>query len=197
VTVKVEPPPGTRIAWFTAAASFRTHLHQAARNNKNSIAFALDPDGEFTEIYRADVPLDTEHWHYNASREVRLDEPARAVYVRYVGDPALNNVQVYAHCLDDFRRSDSPVTITHAWTEPAVRRSRPIAGGIGGRLRDDPEADVRRTARVVRLRHVLVAQGRRVGAPRHETARRWVHCDSRAGEKTGPRHHPRCREIYS
>jgi hypothetical protein len=133
VTVKVEPPPGTRIAWFTAAASFRTHLHQAARNNKNSIAFALDPDGEFTEIYRADVPLDTEHWHYNASREVRLDEPARAVYVRYVGDPALNNVQVYAHCLDDFRRSDSPVTITHAWTENGQAKTKTVTLSEAGR----------------------------------------------------------------
>jgi hypothetical protein len=123
VTVKVEPPPGGRIAWFAAAASFRTHFHQAARNNKNSIAYALEPGGDFTEIYRADVPADTEHWHYNACREVRLENSADAVYVRYVGDPALNNFQVYAHCLDDHRRSDSPVVITHAWTEDGVART--------------------------------------------------------------------------
>ncbi|MCL4205024.1 MAG: hypothetical protein KJ000_21290 [Pirellulaceae bacterium] len=123
VTVKVEPPPGSRIAWFAAGASFRTHLHQAARNNKNSIAYGLAPDGDFFEIYRADVPTDTEHWHYNACREVRLEDPANAVYVRYVGDPALNNVQIHAHCLDDYRRSDSPVVITHAWTEGDASRT--------------------------------------------------------------------------
>jgi hypothetical protein len=57
---------------------------------------------------------------------VRLDDPADAVYVRYVGDPALNNVQVYAHCLDDHRRSDSPVTITHAWTENGESKTKMV-----------------------------------------------------------------------
>ncbi|MCH5377322.1 MAG: hypothetical protein JJ992_25450 [Planctomycetes bacterium] len=46
-----------------------------------------------------------------------MPEPADTVYVRYVGDPALNNFWIYAHCLDDGRASDSAVEITHAWME--------------------------------------------------------------------------------
>jgi len=117
VTVRVAAPPKTRIAWFGAGAAFRTHLHQAARNTRNSIRYAVGTPHDFQQIYRAEVPDDTEHWHYNAYREVRLPEPANTVYVRYEGDPALNNFWIYAHCLDEERRSSGPVEITHAWTE--------------------------------------------------------------------------------
>lgn len=117
ITVKVESPPGTRIAWFTAGASFRTHLHEAASKNRNTIEYAVHAPRDFREIYRADVPTDTEHWHYNAHPEVRLDAPAQRLFVRYLGDPAINNFHVYAHVLDDVRRSDSPVVITHRWSE--------------------------------------------------------------------------------
>jgi outer membrane protein assembly factor BamB len=55
-----------------------------------------------------------------------LDQPAEAVYVRYVGDPALNNYQVYAHCLDDGRPSAVPVEITHRWTEGSEARSKSV-----------------------------------------------------------------------
>ena len=46
-----------------------------------------------------------------------LDEPADAIYIRYVGEPALNNFRVYAHCVDDEAPRSSPVTITHVWRE--------------------------------------------------------------------------------
>jgi hypothetical protein len=126
LVAKVAAPPRTRIAWFCAGASFRTHLHQAARHTRNGIAYAVDEAGDFQEIYGADVPQDTEHWHYNASREVRLREPARRVFVRYVGDPAINNFQIYAHCQDDGRPSAMPVAITHAWTEAGRRKVKTI-----------------------------------------------------------------------
>ncbi|MCR4415890.1 MAG: hypothetical protein NUV77_26035, partial [Thermoguttaceae bacterium] len=125
--VQVKSPPGTRIAWFTAQGSFRTHLHEAARKTRNTIAFAADGAGVFREIYRAEVPADTEHWHYNAHREVKLDVPAERLRVRYVGDPALNNFHIYAHVIDEGRRSDSPVKITHAWRERGVPKRRTVA----------------------------------------------------------------------
>jgi len=136
LTVRVEGPPRTQIAWFGTGASFRTHFHEAARNTRNTISYALDAPDQFQEIYRADVPTDTEHWHYNAFREVRLDRPAELLYVRYVGDPALNNFQVYAHCLDDARRSDSPTVITHAWTENGAVQTTTV------RLREPGEYEV-------------------------------------------------------
>ncbi len=102
--VKVEAPPGTEIAWFTAEGSFRTNPGEAARNTRNTISYALSQTGEFREIYRAEVPDDAQHWHYNAHREVRLERPSRRIYVRFVGDPALNNFHLYAHCVDGAHR---------------------------------------------------------------------------------------------
>lgn len=117
VVVQVAPPPGARIAWFTAEGSFRTHQLEAARKTRNTMAYAAEDAEKFQEIYRAEVPADTEHWHYNAHREVRLAQPARQIYVRYVGDPGLNNFHVYAHCLDDARPSAGPVSITYTWRD--------------------------------------------------------------------------------
>lgn len=122
ITVRIAAPPGTRIAWFTASGQFRTHFHEAARRNRNSIAYAVDRPEQFQEIYRADVPTYVDHWHYNASREVRLASPAKAIYVRYVGDPAMNNFAVYAHCLEDRRGHSSPVRVRHTWNEDGVRK---------------------------------------------------------------------------
>jgi len=127
ITAKVQAPPGTQIAWFCAAGSFRTHQQEAARNTRNTIAYAADRPEGFREIYRADVPTDTQHWHYNAYREVRPDQRAERLFVRYVGDPAVNNFQVYAHCLDDGRESAGPVSITHAWTEGGRARSKTVS----------------------------------------------------------------------
>jgi len=126
VVVSVAAPPGTKIAWLSAEGSFRTHLHQAARNTRNTIAYAVERAENFEEIYRAEVPTDTEHWHYNAHREVKLDSPARRVFVRYVGDPAVNNFHVFAHCVDDGRPSSRPVTITHVWSEQGTEKSRSV-----------------------------------------------------------------------
>ena len=126
MVAKVPAPPGTKIAWFCAGASFRTHLHEGARNNRNSIAYAAGRPQHFREIYRADVPTDTEHWHYNAHREVKLPSPAQCVYVRYVGDPAINNFQIYTHSLDDGRRSAGPVAITHAWSESGAGKTKTV-----------------------------------------------------------------------
>jgi len=126
LVVKVEAPPGTTIAWFSASGSFRTHLHQAARRTRNLIQYAVNqPDG-FQEIYRAQVPTDTEHWHYNAAREIRLDQPVERLFIRYVGDPALNNFRIYAHCVEQRPRPSGPVRITHVWKENGSRRSKQI-----------------------------------------------------------------------
>lgn len=123
---KIDAAPGTRIVWFTAGANFRTHLHGAARKTRNAIAYAQDKLEEFRDVFRAEVPTDTEHWHSNADREVKLERPARTVYVRYHGEPALNNFRLYAHCVDDVPRTGSPVTITHVWKERGERRARTV-----------------------------------------------------------------------
>ncbi len=125
--VELRAAPGAKIAWFTAEGSFRTHQGDGARNTRNTIAYATGQPKDFQEVYRAEVPADTDHWHYNAHREVKLPEPAERVYVRYVGDPALNNVHLYAHCLDDGRATVPPIRITHAWKENGTRKTKTVS----------------------------------------------------------------------
>ncbi|HUT11697.1 MAG TPA: hypothetical protein VMY42_14445, partial [Thermoguttaceae bacterium] len=125
--VKVPAPPRTKIAWFLASGSFRTHQLRAAENTRNTMAYAVDRPEDFVEIHRADVPTDTEHWHYNAYREVRLKQPAERVFVRCFGDPAVNNFRVYAHCLDDGRPSATPVRITHVWEEDGRQKTKTVS----------------------------------------------------------------------
>jgi hypothetical protein len=126
VIAQVVAPPGTRIAWFTAEGSFRTHQQKAAAQTRNTIAYAVDTPQDFQELYRAEMATDMEHWHYNAAREVRLDTPAEKLYVRYFGDPALNNFKIYAHCVDDRPRPPSPVVITHTWREHGAEKTKRI-----------------------------------------------------------------------
>ena len=61
--------------------------------------YAAGDAEEFQTIYLAEVPTYTQHWHYNAAREVVLDTPADSLKVRCTGDPALNNFAIYAHCI--------------------------------------------------------------------------------------------------
>ncbi len=121
--VRVSAPPNSKITWFSAGGSFQTHQQQAARNTRNSMAYAVGQPRDFIEFYRADVPTDTEHWHYNASREVRLDRPAKTVFVRYIGDPAVNNIRIYAHCVDDAKSAAQPVRVLHVWHEGSARKT--------------------------------------------------------------------------
>ncbi len=122
VIAKVTPPPGTHIAWLTAEGSFRTHQQKAAAQTRNTIGYAVGAPKDFQEIYRSEIPTDMGHWHYNAAREVRLDEPVERLFVRFFGDPAVNNFKIYAHCVDKLPRLSSPVVITHRWTEAGAEK---------------------------------------------------------------------------
>jgi hypothetical protein len=122
--VKVEAPPGTKIAWLSAGGNFQAQQGDDAPKTRNAIAYAVDEPRDFRPLYTADVPAGQDHWHYNVDREVKLESPARTVYLRYVGDPGVNNLRVYAHCLDDRPRPGSGVIISHTWAEGGFRKSR-------------------------------------------------------------------------
>jgi lysophospholipase L1-like esterase len=126
VAARVHAPPHTKIAWFTAEGSFRTYQREAASKTRNTIAFATGTPQDFHEIYRADMPTDMGHWHYNAAREVQLQRPAEKIFVRYDGDPALNNFRIYAHCVEETPRPSSPVVVTHVWTDMEGRKTRQV-----------------------------------------------------------------------
>ncbi len=126
VTARVVAPPGTGIAWFTAEGSFRTHQQEAAAQTHNTIAYAIVAPQAFQEVYWASVPTDMGHWHYNAASEVMLDRPVKHLFVRYDGEPAVNNFKIYAHCLDDYPKVASPVVVTHTWSEGGVEKTRRV-----------------------------------------------------------------------
>jgi len=126
ITARVDAPPGTRIAWLTAGASFTTHQGQAATQTRNAIAYAVgEPEG-FVEVFRSQVPTYCNHWFTNADPEIRLAEPARTVFVRYTGDPGLNNIRIYAHCTEDEPRTGGRVTIRHVWREGGQRKTHTV-----------------------------------------------------------------------
>ena len=121
--IRATAAPGTKIAWFSAGGSFATFQKQAAEKTRNSIAYSVDGPTNFKEIYKAEIPTDVEHWHYNAAREIRLDQPAETIYFRYVGDPAVNAVRIYAHCIENNPRPVPAVKITHIWRENGERKT--------------------------------------------------------------------------
>lgn len=122
----VEAPPRTRIAWFSAGGNFCTYQGEAATRTDNSMAWAAEKPEGFREFYRSQIPGDQSHWHTNADVEVRLEEPAREVFIRYVGDPAVNNIRIYAHCLEEVSRPDTSVIITHGWTEAGQPQTKQV-----------------------------------------------------------------------
>jgi hypothetical protein len=121
--IRVAAPPGKTISWFSAGGSFQTHQQQAAKNTRNAMAYAVGRPANFRAFYRADIPRDVEHWHYNAQREVRLEKPTETVYLRYTGSPAVNAIRIYAHCLETTPRPETPIQITHTWREAGERKT--------------------------------------------------------------------------
>ena len=120
--VKVPAPRGSRIAWFSAGGAFRANRGKT----RNSMAVAVDKPKDYTIFYTSDIPAYQSHWHYNADVEVRLDAPARTVFLKYVGDPGVNFFRIYAHCLRDAKCASSPVKITHAWNEGGELRKKSV-----------------------------------------------------------------------
>jgi len=130
---KIPAPPGTKVAWFSAGGAFRAHQGDRAPRTNNTMAYAVDEPRDFTRFYKADIPAGQSHWHYNADVEVKLPRPAKVLFIEYVGDPAVNNLRIYAHCVEDRPRPATPITVTHRWTEGGRPKSKTVtlAGDAG------------------------------------------------------------------
>jgi hypothetical protein len=122
----VTAPPGAKIAWLGVDASFQTHQGVDAAKTRNSIAYATTLEGPFTEVYRASMPTDVNHWHTHAYHEIRLPEPTREALIQFHGDPGLNAFTIYAHCIDDLPIRRPAMTVTHAWREAAQRKTQTV-----------------------------------------------------------------------
>ena len=134
VVLKLIPPGGTKISWFSVGATFSTIQGKGATQTANAIAYAVDVrPGEsmrFKEVYKAKVPTWAGHWRYNHDTDVKLDKPAEAVYVKFTGKPAVNAIRACLHVTPPTKH-DPAVRITHGYkldgkmTEKAVELSKP------------------------------------------------------------------------
>jgi hypothetical protein len=114
MTLRLAAPAGTKIAWLSAGATFRTQPGQQAEKTNNRMAYAVGTPKDFTEVYRSPVPTWADHWRYNWDTDIRLPEPAEVVYLRYTGDPAVNTVRACLHLLPP-EPPDTSVRITHVY----------------------------------------------------------------------------------
>ncbi len=81
------------------------------------IGSTAGPDGPWKEAARSRVPDWVVHWHYGMDPDVVLDEPAEIVYLKYVGDPAVNQIWVYAHCQGRTESNKNPIKVTHCYEQ--------------------------------------------------------------------------------
>ena len=114
VVLKVEAPSGAPIQWLTAGGYFHSHLGSRTDENRNAILYSVDgEDGPWEEICHGEVPAWVEFWHAGMDGDAVLDEAVEAVYLKYVGDPGLNQIWIYAHCLEP--AAPSPIKVTHGY----------------------------------------------------------------------------------
>jgi hypothetical protein len=112
--LRLAAPDGMKIAWLSVGATFRTHQGEQAAKTDNRIAYAVGEPRDFKEIYRSVVPTWVSHWRYNWDTDIRLDQPAEVIYVKFHGDPGLNTMRACLHLIPQ----DSPsagIRITHTY----------------------------------------------------------------------------------
>lgn len=114
VILKLEAPPGAKIAWFDCGGGMNTLQGEQAPNTANTIGYAVGKPEDFKEIYKSKNPDWINHWRYNYDTTVKLDQPAEKVYVRYFGRPGVNTLRACAH-LAPAVKHDPAVVITHGF----------------------------------------------------------------------------------
>jgi hypothetical protein len=112
--LRLAAPSGSKIAWLSVGATFRTDQGDQAVRTDNRIACAVGEPRDFKEIYRSSVPTWVNHWRYNWDTDVKLHNPAEVVYVRFYGNPGLNTMRACLHLLP-MKSSDTDVQITHEY----------------------------------------------------------------------------------
>ncbi len=115
VIMRLTAPEGTKIAWFTTGATFRTYQREQAKDTDNRIAYSVGQPTNFKEIYKSSVPTWVNHWRYNWDEDVILERPEEQVYVKFTGNPALNTIRACLHLLPK-RLPKSNIRIEHGYS---------------------------------------------------------------------------------
>lgn len=112
--LRLAAPEGTKIAWCSVGATFRTYQAEQAKQTDNRIAYAVGEPKDFKEIYKSSVPTWVNHWRYNWDTDIRLDVPAEKVHIKYTGLPGLNAIRACMHVIPE-RPPQTQIRITHGY----------------------------------------------------------------------------------
>ena len=125
VVLKIDSKPNTVIKWFTAGGYFNTFTGKKAAKTANAIYYSTaGPTGPWNLAVKAKVPDWAAHWHYGMDEDVVLPNAVAAVWLKYAGDPGVNQIWVYAHCLPRALPDAATLRVTQAYTingEPVER----------------------------------------------------------------------------
>ena len=132
--VPVEAPAGQSIEWLSVGGMFTAHRREEAKLTANKIEIGMSPAGPFRTVYDAagKVPDWNQHWHYAMDSDVVLPEPARAVWVRYTGNPSVNAIRIYAHTRDTRPVNSGMVRVTHDYNIGDERILKSVEVPAGG-----------------------------------------------------------------
>ncbi|HJP30650.1 MAG TPA: hypothetical protein QGF95_08855 [Candidatus Latescibacteria bacterium] len=112
--LRIDARPDGGIQWLTAGGYFHTRLGERAGENGNAIYYSVNgADGPWHDVCQARVPDWVEFWHTGMDGDVVLDTPIETIHLKYVGDPGLNQIWIYAHCLES--APPSPLRVTHGY----------------------------------------------------------------------------------
>jgi len=114
VTVRVDALADTRIRWLHIGGAFNTR-REGGKQGPDRIYYSLRPGTGWKLLREETPPTWDEHWYYNMEAELRLERPAKSVWVRLDPVTAANGLRVYAHCEPERAQQGGPVTVTHAY----------------------------------------------------------------------------------
>ena len=114
VVLKCQAPAGQKIAWLSAGGTFNTIQGKGGPSTSNMMFYAVDKPEDFKQLYKANNPDWIGHWLYNYDTDIKLDQPAETVYIKYIGNPGVNVLRASLH-LTPPRPADTAVKITHGY----------------------------------------------------------------------------------
>lgn len=115
VTVRLQAPEGSRIEWLHIGAGLWSNYERKPLKPGDRFLVAIDEPKDFRPVWKAEVPEWIDHWYFRGNQEVKLDRPARVVYVRIEPTYGLLNMAFHLHVSKANSRGKDwqPVTVTH------------------------------------------------------------------------------------
>ncbi len=117
-TMRIAALPGSKIAWLQLGGRFATKADSLQPESATWSVTTRSPDlFQLFEFRRLAAEMDTIY---------TPDEPVASLYCRMEGKPALNQLRLTAHCVDQDRNASSPWRITHRWTANNDKREHTV-----------------------------------------------------------------------